>query len=171
MSKILVSVTAECYNVINKLKELSMIDADIVDECRPTAGMDTLKATVSTSGGVAQFVKQPDWIQQYQAAFTDPIMTEFSDKIAALSTGPRTVIIDQALVTKRMPGANYTVGIVLNTGDYDIDHLVTHEGLSKSAATKVLDECNSWMRLNRSIYDIFIENKSVDEIVEIIKAL
>jgi len=171
MSKILISTTIECYNLINELTGLSQINTDIIENCSVQGTSQSMIDVVTNAGGFNNFAKQSDWIEQYQAVFNNNVLDEFNDNIAKVDCEGHLLVVDQALVTKRLSAFDITVGVVLNPSDFDFDHLLQHEGLTKTQAKNVCNSCNAWMIKNKDIYDVFIENKTIPEIIDIVKAL
>ncbi len=63
------------------------------------------------------------------------------------------------------------VGYAVPESLYDIDHFSEHEGVNPENAKKLMDAHSNILRSNADNFDVFIDGKTLDEALQIIRAL
>ncbi len=181
LTKIQLSATAECDNVIDYIfSQVNETENTIatIQRCysEMVPALDGVKSyIVNQYGSYDQFVKkrQAGVIDTMASLMTsqlhDPFMKMFNRCVWYKNDGK--ILVPLTFCPEKLEGFDLFVGYAAIEEDFDTEHLETHEGLSKESAVQVMRFYNEWLVKNKSKFDVFIENKTKEEAVEIIKSL
>ena len=162
-------------DVTSKLYTLSTVDPSIIGTVEDkvfAASMKKFYKEVAKVGTNGDFTRSPTFINVYHKTFNDTVLNKFNKEVKKIKIDSTQRLLSfQDLCHKKLNAFDTFIGITIRPEDYDVRHLMTHEKMTEQEAIAFFDRCNKWMKDNSDIYDVFIENKSINEIIKIVESI
>jgi hypothetical protein len=120
-----------------------------------------------------QFIETSnDPIGDLMAVVNAEAHAEFDEYMSRITFyGEPKALVPLNILGEKLESFDVFVGYAVAEDDFDIPHVVEHEGISEENAIKLMTKHNEWLRANKDIFDVFIDGATKEEAVEIIESL
>ena len=180
LTKIQLLTTIECYEHINWIfSQVGMTDHgdSLVQNSYETLAplAQTLRSTLLERHGSydAFIANSANPITDLQLLLSPDAHQSFVEHFNQnpWNSSEERVIVPMTICTDKLECFDKFVGYAVPESEFDVDHMAEHEGITIENARKLMLAHNKWLRANKNKFDLFIDGKSKEEVVELIKSL